>query len=123
MEGTAELPDLSGIEVVVVDDDVATVEAIGAALGKAGAMPRLAQSVPEALLLLERGTPDVLVSDIGLPDRDGFDSDPRRARARRSGPLDPGDRGHGARRTRGAAAHPARGLRLLPREAGRARTS
>lgn len=66
-------PDLSGVEVVVVDDHVATVEAIGVALGRVGAIPRLAKSVPEALLLLERGTPDVLVSDIGLPDRDGFD--------------------------------------------------
>jgi CheY-like chemotaxis protein len=72
-DGATEPPDLSGIEVVVVDDDVATVEAIGAALAKAGAMPRLARSVPEALLHLERGTPEVLVSDIGLPDRDGFD--------------------------------------------------
>ena len=66
-------PDLSGVEVVVVDDDAATVEAIGVALSKVGAIPRLAKSVPEALLLLERGTADVLVSDIGLPDRDGLD--------------------------------------------------
>jgi CheY-like chemotaxis protein len=66
-------PDLTGVEVVVVDDHVPTVEAIGAALAKAGAIPRLAKSVPEALLFLERGTPDALVSDIGLPDRDGFD--------------------------------------------------
>jgi CheY-like chemotaxis protein len=57
----------------VVDDDEATVQAIGVALGRAGAIARLARSVPEALLLFERGAPDVLVSDIGLPDRDGFD--------------------------------------------------
>ena len=66
-------PDLSGVEVVVVDDDVPTVDAIGSALAKVGAIPRLAKSVSEALLFLERGTADVLVSDIGLPDRDGFD--------------------------------------------------
>jgi CheY-like chemotaxis protein len=72
-DATASPPDLSGVEVVVVDDHIATVEAIGAALAKLGAIPRLAKSVPEALLFLERGTPDVLVSDIGLPDRDGFD--------------------------------------------------
>jgi PAS domain S-box-containing protein len=70
---SASPPDLSGVEVVVVDDDAATVDAIGAALAKAGALARLAKSVPEALLHLERGTPDVLVSDIGLPDRDGLD--------------------------------------------------
>jgi len=69
----AESPDLSGVEVVVVDDDPPTLDAIGVALGKVGAIPRLASSVSEALLFLERGGPDVLVSDIGLPDRDGFD--------------------------------------------------
>jgi PAS domain S-box-containing protein len=72
-EASAAPPDLSGVEVLVVDDHVATLEAIGAALAKLGAIPRLAKSVPEALLFLERGAPDVLVSDIGLPDRDGFD--------------------------------------------------
>jgi len=72
-DARATPPDLSGVEVVVVDDHVATVEAIGAALAKLGAIPRLAKSLPEALLFLERGKPDVLVSDIGLPDRDGFD--------------------------------------------------
>lgn len=71
--GASEPPDLSGVEVVVVDDDAATVDAIGAALTRLGAIPRLAKSVPEALLFLERGRPDVLISDIGLPDRDGFD--------------------------------------------------
>jgi CheY-like chemotaxis protein len=69
----AQRPDLGGVEVVVVDDDDATVQAIGVALGKAGALARLAKSVPEALRFIERGMPDVLVSDIGLPDRDGFD--------------------------------------------------
>ena len=66
-------PDLGGVEVVVVDDDDATVQALGVALGKAGAIPRLAKSVPDALYWLERGAPEVLVSDIGLPERDGFD--------------------------------------------------
>jgi PAS domain S-box-containing protein len=70
---TGTPPDLSGVEVVVVDDDVSTVDAIGAALAKVGAVPRLATSVPEALRFLEKSRPDVLVSDIGLPDRDGFD--------------------------------------------------
>jgi len=68
-----ERPDLEGVQVVVVDDDAATLNAIGAALGKAGALPRLAESVAEAMLVVERGAADVLVSDIGLPDRDGFE--------------------------------------------------
>jgi PAS domain S-box-containing protein len=68
-----ERADLKGLEVVVVDDDDPTVQALGLALGRVGAICRLATSVPEALRLFEGGTPDLLVSDIGLPDRDGFD--------------------------------------------------
>ena len=64
---------LAGLEVVVVDDDVPTVEASASMLASAGALVRPAHSVSEALRHFERGTPDVLVSDIGLPDRDGMD--------------------------------------------------
>jgi PAS domain S-box-containing protein len=66
-------PDLKGIEVVVVDDDEATVQALCVALGRIGAVCHPARSVPEALRLIERGAPDILVSDIGLPDRSGLD--------------------------------------------------
>jgi PAS domain S-box-containing protein len=65
--------DLRGVEVVVVDDDATTVQAIGMALARSGAICRLCTSVSEALSFFERGTPDALISDIGLPDRNGFD--------------------------------------------------
>jgi len=64
---------LQGLEIVVTEDDVATLEATAAAMRKAGAIPRLAQSVAEALRLFESSLPNVLISDIDLPDRDGLD--------------------------------------------------
>jgi CheY-like chemotaxis protein len=64
---------LDGLEIVIAEDDVATLEATAAAMRRAGAVPRLAQSVSEALRLFEASLPDVLVSDIDLPDRDGLD--------------------------------------------------
>ncbi|HEU4427671.1 MAG TPA: ATP-binding protein, partial [Myxococcota bacterium] len=64
---------LEGLEIVIAEDDVATLEATAAAMRRAGAVPRLAQSVSEALRLFEASLPDVLVSDIDLPDRDGLD--------------------------------------------------
>ena len=41
-------------------------------LTQAGASVKAAASVREALQMLEGERPDVLVSDIGLPDEDGF---------------------------------------------------
>jgi PAS domain S-box-containing protein len=72
-EADAPAADLSGLDVVVVDDDAGTLDAIGTALVRAGARARLARSVSEAQALLAERTADVLVSDIGMPDRDGFD--------------------------------------------------
>ncbi|MBK7951823.1 MAG: PAS domain S-box protein [Deltaproteobacteria bacterium] len=65
--------DLTGLEIVVVDDDPAWVEATSAALTKRKAIVRTAHSVAEAQRHFERGAPDLLVSDIGLPDRSGLD--------------------------------------------------
>ena len=65
--------DLKGVEVVVVDDDDATVQAIGLALGKTGAICRLATSVRRRCASSSGEHPTSLVSDIGLPDRNGFD--------------------------------------------------
>ena len=70
---TRDRSDLRGLEVIVVDDDDSVVHAIALALTRAGAICRPVASTSEALLHFQRGTPDALVSDIGLPDRDGFD--------------------------------------------------
>lgn len=65
--------DLVGLEIVVVDDDADWVEAASSAFAKRKAIVRSAHSVAEALRHFERGSPDLLVSDIGLPDRTGLD--------------------------------------------------
>jgi signal transduction histidine kinase len=60
-------------DVLVVDDDRDAREAVGAVFESAGARVRLAGSVGEALgAVRDSGMPDVIVSDIAMPDADGF---------------------------------------------------
>ena len=63
---------LAGVEIVVVDDEEGVAEALAKALRQAGAVAHEAMSVAEALRHFEHATPHALVSDIGLPDRDGL---------------------------------------------------
>src|SRR5205807_5733486 len=71
-EGSDGMPDLGGLRILVVDDAVDACEAIAVALGLAGANARTARSARDALGLIEAWPPDVLVSDIGLPEEDGY---------------------------------------------------
>jgi two-component system CheB/CheR fusion protein len=64
---------LSGLDVLIVDDDDDGREAVRAVLEQRGAKVRAAASVDDALLAFEAATPDVLVSDIGMPRRDGYE--------------------------------------------------
>jgi CheY-like chemotaxis protein len=66
------MPDLGGLRVLVVDDEVDACEAIAVALELAGANARTARSARDALGVIEAWAPDVLVSDIGLPQEDGY---------------------------------------------------
>jgi signal transduction histidine kinase/ActR/RegA family two-component response regulator len=63
---------LSGRTVLAVDDDNDTRELIQSILESAGARVFAASSVDEALLRLEHERPDALVTDIGMPGRDGY---------------------------------------------------
>ncbi|HEX7316492.1 MAG TPA: ATP-binding protein [Pyrinomonadaceae bacterium] len=65
--------DLSGLTVLVVDDEADTLELIKVSLGQCGAEVMTARSSAEALALLEGTKPDVIVSDIGMPDEDGYE--------------------------------------------------
>ena len=65
-------PDLTGVRVMVVDDDRDTRELIGATLGYYGADVTVAESAAEALALLPEVRPDVLLSDIGMSGEDGY---------------------------------------------------
>lgn len=67
-----EIDPIAGAVVVVVDDYRPTALAFAAAFERAGATARVAGSVDEALVLLA-DSPAALVSDIGMPDRDGLD--------------------------------------------------
>jgi two-component system CheB/CheR fusion protein len=64
---------LLGLSVLVVDDEADVREAYATVLARYGASVRAAASVREAMTALEEAIPDVLVSDLGMPDEDGFD--------------------------------------------------
>ena len=60
------------IEVLVVDDDPETARSVARALAAAGHRVATAHSGPRALEMLAAGHFDVVLSDIGMPDMDGF---------------------------------------------------
>ncbi len=64
---------LSGLKVLTVDDQQDTRELIVLALGRYGAEVRASDSASMALKMIEDWRPDVVVSDIGLPEMDGYD--------------------------------------------------
>jgi CheY-like chemotaxis protein len=61
-----------GIRVLVVEDDIETRDILSAILERAGFSYRLATRASEALTVLDDWQPDVIVSDIGMPDLDGY---------------------------------------------------
>lgn len=63
---------LNGLQILVVDDNADTRELIAFILEQSGGQVTAVSSVGEALEALERLKPDVLVSDIGMPDEDGY---------------------------------------------------
>ncbi|MGK5045593.1 hybrid sensor histidine kinase/response regulator [Janthinobacterium sp. GB4P2] len=66
-------PDLRGVRVLLVDDEADARELTQRILCDNHAEVHGAASVAQALQLLEQVHPHVLVSDIGMPDADGFD--------------------------------------------------
>ncbi len=64
--------DLTGIRVLTIDDDADSREVIGVLLFLAGAQVMTVASAAEFLVALESFVPDVLVSDIGMPEMDGY---------------------------------------------------
>jgi two-component system CheB/CheR fusion protein len=64
--------DLSGLDVLVVEDDDATRDVIALVLVDAGARVRTASSAEAGVDEVTRRAPDVLVSDLAMPVEDGF---------------------------------------------------
>jgi len=70
--GAASLPSLKGLRIMVVDDEADAREVCSAVLTQAGAQVAAVGSSVEAMALLARWRPDVMVSDIGMPGEDGY---------------------------------------------------
>jgi PAS domain S-box-containing protein len=66
------LPSLLGVRVLVVDDEVDTRDFITTVLQQCEAEVTAVASVTEALQVILHWKPDVLVSDIAMPDEDGY---------------------------------------------------
>jgi signal transduction histidine kinase/CheY-like chemotaxis protein len=66
------LPSLEGLTVLVVDDEADTRELIREVLKECGSEVVMSRSAEEALEALEQYHPDVLISDLGMPDEDGY---------------------------------------------------
>ena len=66
-------PRLDGVRVLVVDDDSDTREMLRAVLSECQADVITAASAAEAIEEIERQKPDVLVSDLGMPEQDGYE--------------------------------------------------
>jgi signal transduction histidine kinase/CheY-like chemotaxis protein len=64
---------LSGLKIMVVDDEPDNRELMGRVLTENGASVRLVSSAAEALAELEREPAHALVSDIGMPGTDGYE--------------------------------------------------
>jgi signal transduction histidine kinase len=68
-----ELPDLRGVRVLVVDDEPDALEMVRHILADSGADVLAASGADEALELIRGNRFDVIVSDIAMPKRDGYE--------------------------------------------------
>jgi CheY-like chemotaxis protein len=66
------LPSLAGTTVLVVDDEPDARVLVSRIVEERGARAVMAPSADEALRLLESGSVNLIVSDIGMPDFDGY---------------------------------------------------
>jgi PAS domain S-box-containing protein len=67
-----QLPNLRGITALVVDDELDSRTLVGRLIEESGGRAILAGGAGEAVDVLSRERVDVLVSDVGMPDRDGY---------------------------------------------------
>ncbi|HYY43423.1 MAG TPA: ATP-binding protein, partial [Pyrinomonadaceae bacterium] len=63
---------LDGLKVLVVDDEADARELLRVGLGQCGAEVTAAGSAQEALAAFAAMRPEILISDIGMPDEDGY---------------------------------------------------
>jgi PAS domain S-box-containing protein len=68
----ADAQQLIGVRVLIIDDDADARTLTKRVLTGFGAEPEVADGADEAFLVLERFEPHVLISDLGMPNHDGF---------------------------------------------------
>ena len=71
LEAPPALPSLIGRRILVVDDEVSTLDLLSTILRECGAKVTSAASADEAMIALNREHHDVLVTDIAMPGEDG----------------------------------------------------
>jgi CheY-like chemotaxis protein len=64
---------LDGMKILAVDDEPDTRDLLKAGLGQCGADVMVVGSAAEALEAMSRTAPDLLISDIGMPEQDGYE--------------------------------------------------
>jgi PAS domain S-box-containing protein len=80
LEGGEAGPSLAGIRVLVVDDEADALDLLELVLQESGAEVKKAGSASAGFAQLQHFRPDVIVSDVAMPDEDGY-SFMRRVRA------------------------------------------
>jgi PAS domain S-box-containing protein len=80
-ESSPEPPDLEGFRILVVDDEADALDLIAIDLTACGAKVTSFVRAADALEAMEKSEFDLLISDIGMPDQDGYEFI-RRVRAR-----------------------------------------
>lgn len=72
-EAQSEALSLEGLRILVVDDEMDALDLIGVELAQHGAKVTSVGNAADALTALEQSEFDLLISDIGMPDTDGYD--------------------------------------------------
>jgi len=67
-----EVRSLDGLRVLLVDDEAEAREIISTVIGRTGAEVKACISASEALIKLAEWRPDVILSDIAMPEEDGY---------------------------------------------------
>jgi len=68
----ADLPELRKLDVLLVEDDADLLDVLAMTFEGVSARVRVARSAAEALAVFGEKPPDILISDIAMPDRDGL---------------------------------------------------
>ena len=68
-----DCPELVGVKILVVDDEKDTCDMLRFIFNSVGAVVETASSAEGALAAFDRWKPDIIVSDIGLPQVDGYE--------------------------------------------------